>query len=81
MVRLCCDRCGNEITDRYYTININSYDVIPEFCFGHTEACSVPEYSNTREDILRRLNSTKMYCKYCKDKIERFVNTTEEWRG
>ena len=76
MVKLCCDRCGKEITDKYYTINIYSYDVDPEP--DYLTACSASAYSNSRESVLRMLNATKMYCKGCKAAIERFMNVNGE---
>jgi hypothetical protein len=71
MVRLHCDRCEREIKDKYYTINIYSHDVNPQYSFATyaDTACA----SNSREDILRTLNTTKMYCKDCKAKIESFI--------
>lgn len=71
MVKLYCNRCGREVADRYYTINIYDYDVYlgPDYA----TACCATGYSNTREGVLRMLNSTTMYCKDCVDKIERFI--------
>lgn len=72
MVKLCCDRCGKEITDRYYTISINGYYVNPKYDYYTTADCA-SACSNNRDDILRTLNSIKMYCKDCRDKIEEFI--------
>lgn len=70
MVKICCDKCGAEIKDKYYTVNIYSYDTNPQYDYYVTAACA----SSSREDILKTLNSVKMYCKDCKDKIEAFIN-------
>lgn len=71
MVKIHCDRCGAEIKDRYYTVNIYGYDTNPKYDYYATTDCAC---SNSREDILRTLNATKMYCKDCRDKIEAFIN-------
>ena len=73
MVKLCCDRCGEEIKDKYYTINIYGYDTNPKYEYYATADC-MTACSNSREDILRTLNTTKMYCNDCIDKIESFIN-------
>lgn len=72
MVKLHCDRCEKEINNKYYTVNIHCHDVNPQY---YVNAYASADYacSNSREDILRTLNATKMYCKDCKDKIESFI--------
>ena len=75
MVKLHCDRCSKEIKDRYYTVNIYSYDTNPKYdCYTTADCASA--YSGDRDSVLRMLNSTKMYCKDCRDKIEAFINNT-----
>ena len=74
MVKIHCDRCGAEIKDRYYTVNIYGHDTNPKYDYYATADCAC---SNSREDILRTLNATKMYCKDCKDKIEAFIYNKE----
>ena len=71
MVKIHCDRCREEIKDRYYTVNIYGHDTNPKY-----DCATVADgaYSNSRESILRTLNATKMYCKNCRDKIEAFIN-------
>jgi hypothetical protein len=71
MVKIHCDRCGAEIKDKYYTVNLYSYDTNPKYDYYATADCAC---SSSREDILRPLNATKMYCKDCRDKIEAFIN-------
>lgn len=73
MVKIHCDRCGKEIKDKYYTINMNEYDVNPKYNYnvtGYVSVCS----NSQREGILVTLNNTKMYCDECKDKIKAFIN-------
>lgn len=72
MVKIHCDRCGEEIKNKYYTVNIYGYDTNPQPSM--TTAYASAACSSTREDILRTLNATKMYCKDCRDKIEAFIN-------
>lgn len=74
MVKIHCDRCGAEIKDKYYTVNIYSHDTHPKYDYCATADCAC---SSSRDDILRTLNATKMYCMDCKNKIEAFVNQCE----
>lgn len=72
MVKLHCDRCGEEIKDRYYTINFWEYETHPksiDYC--KAESCS----SYSRESALEMLNSQKMYCKKCRNEFENFMNS------
>jgi hypothetical protein len=73
MVKIHCDRCGAEIKDKYYTVNIYGYDTNPKYDYYATADCASAS-SNARDDILKTLNATKMYCKDCRDKIEAFIN-------
>ena len=77
MVKLHCDKCGKEIKDKYYTVNIYGYDTNPQYSCCDTNCC-VTAYSNSREDMLRMLNTTKMYCKDCKDKVEAYLWSNRE---
>lgn len=72
MVKLHCDKCGKEIKDKYYTININEYDVNPQYDYDSNAVCAVG-YSNSRDGVLKMLNNTKMYCKDCIDKVESYL--------
>ena len=71
MVKLYCDKCGKEIKDKYYTININEHDKYSTNKIS-TDDCIATAYS-ARDDALKMLNSQKMYCKNCKDKVESFL--------
>lgn len=73
MVKLHCDRCEKEIKNRYYTINFNSYDTYPKDDW--TTACSAIAYSESRDGMLKMLNSQKMYCEQCRSEIEKFINS------
>ena len=72
MVKIHCDRCGEEIKNKYYTINIYEYDTNPK-CDCDTAANYAAAYSNTRDDILRTLNATKMYCEKCRYEIIDYI--------
>ena len=76
MVKIHCDRCGKEIKERYYTVNIYGYDTNPKYDY-YTEAACASSCSNVRDETLRRLNAIKMYCNDCKDEIEAFIYNKE----
>ena len=71
MVKIHCDKCGKEIKDKYYTINIYGHDVDPAPSIDLTGYAST--YSNSGESLLRMLNAAPMYCKNCVDSVERFI--------
>ena len=75
MVKLHCDRCGEEIKEKYYTINFWEYETNPK-CNDYTkaEACCVV---HSRESALELLNSQKMYCKKCRNEIENFISSSK----
>jgi hypothetical protein len=73
MVKIHCDKCGAEIKDKYYTVNIYGHDTNPKYDYTMDYGCSSSAFSNTRDDILKTLNATKMYCENCRDKIEAFI--------
>ncbi len=75
MVKIHCDRCGAEIKDRYYTVNIYGHDTNPKYDYCTAADCT-NSYRNSNEDMLRILNATKMYCRDCKDKVEAYL-----WRN
>lgn len=78
MVKIHCDKCGKEIKDRYYTINIYGYDTNPQYADFTTADCA-SAYSNTREGMLKMLNNTKMYCKNCVNKVEGYLQSNSEF--
>lgn len=78
MVKIHCDKCGKEIKDRYYTVNIYGYDTNPQYADFATADCA-SAYSNTREGMLKMLNNTKMYCKNCVNKVEGYLQSNNEF--
>ena len=76
MVKIHCDRCGADIKEEYYTINIRKESTNPVYTITDcANAISTAAY-NMREDALRLLNSKVMYCEKCKNEIEKFINRT-----
>ena len=72
MVKLYCDRCGEEIKEEYYyTINIYKTELHPKTSIS-TLANAMSSY--TEKSSYERLSSEKMYCNKCKSEIEKFVN-------
>ena len=45
MVKIHCDKCGAEIKDKYYTINIYEHDTNPKYDYCTTADCA-NSYSN-----------------------------------
>lgn len=75
MVKLHCDRCGEEIKDKYYTINFWEYETNPK-CIDYAKAEAFCE-AHSRESALEMLNSQKMYCKKCRNEIENFISSSK----
>ena len=73
MVKLHCDRCGEEIKDKYYTINFWEYETRPKVSSYTVADSCCSAYS--RESALEMLNSQKMYCKKCRNEFENFMNS------
>ena len=71
MVKLFCDRCGERITDKYYTVAFTEHYVDGEHktmdaLEGAISAC----VTYIKPTALEELNSQKMYCSECKNKLE-----------
>ena len=72
MIRMCCDRCKEEIKGTtYYTINIYAEDINPKSndTWSYTTAVQ-----NIQTNTLAMFNAQKQYCEKCKNEIERFVD-------
>lgn len=73
MVKIYCDRCKEELEEKYYTIGFCEYETNPKYdpltSYDATSAYS----SESRVGALKMLNSRKMYCKKCKGEIESFI--------
>ena len=80
MVKLHCDRCGNEIVgEHYYTIIIGKAELNPKYEYSITGcANALSAYSHELEKSpYEKLSSQVMYCEKCKDDIEKFINNKE----
>ena len=67
MIKLFCDRCGEKITDKYYTVAFTEH-----YTDGRCEAMGKLSTIDTyiRPTALEELSSQKMYCSDCKNKLE-----------
>lgn len=74
MVKLYCDKCGEEIKDKYYTVNILEHETRTKSS-SYDMATAYSSY--TRENALEMLNSQKMYCKKCENDFKNFMNSKE----
>lgn len=68
MVKLFCDRCGERIIDKYYTIAFTECYVDGKY---RVSDCAIDALSTyVKPTLLEELNSQKMYCSECKNKLE-----------
>lgn len=67
MVRLYCDICGKEIKDKYYTVAFTEHYMMSGYLEG--KISSIDTY--IKPTAFEELNSQKMYCSECKNKLER----------
>ena len=74
MVKIHCDRCGKEIKDRYYTIDIDECSTTPTRTWVEAAEAAVSSYAYSRTDMLCALNSTKMYCRDCVCAVKEFID-------
>ena len=77
MVKLYCDRCEEEIKDKYYTISFWGYDTNPNSKYLSYDKAQDCGGSYTRESALELLNSRKMFCKKCRNEIENFFSSKQ----
>lgn len=73
MVKLHCDKCGAEIKDKYYTIYIGEVEVIPSKRDYNLSDCADAIAAAYNQSPFEKLNSTAMYCKNCKNKVEAYL--------
>ena len=72
MIKMHCDRCGEEIQGTtYYTISFNANDINPVNYYTSTFATA--DY-NTASAMSKALSVEKQYCKKCIDEIDSFIN-------
>ena len=72
MIKMHCDRCGEEIKGTtYYTISIYADDINPK---PNETVAFATAVQNVQENAFVMFNAKKQYCKKCKDEIEAFIN-------
>lgn len=74
MIKMNCDRCGEEIKGTtYYTVSIYAEDINPR-----TEYSVYAEtaFQNVATNTLAMFNAKPQYCKKCRDEIENFIKGT-----
>jgi hypothetical protein len=72
MIKMHCDRCGEEIKGTtYYTVSIYAEDINPK-----TEYIVYAETAiqNVNTNMKMLFNAKPQYCKKCRDEIEAFIN-------
>lgn len=70
MIKMICDRCGEEIKGTtYYTISIYAEDINPKMQHSVYAETAIQNLANAFSVI----NAKPQYCKECKDKIEAFI--------
>lgn len=77
MIKICCDRCGTEIENKYYTIDIYEHDMNLKNNGYTADIYNGSGYSNTRVNILKMLNSQEVYCEKCKEKIQAYFRSND----
>ena len=71
MVKLFCDRCGERITDKYYTVAFTEHYINGEHkAMDALEGTIAAYVTEIRPTVLEQLSSQKMYCSECKNKLE-----------
>ena len=80
MIKITCDRCGAEIKNNYFTIDINSENLYPEPIVDNyyndciTSTDSVLNSIKTHNVYyLNILKTTNMYCDTCINEIKDFI--------
>lgn len=74
MIKMHCDRCGEEIEGTsYYTIDINAMDINPKNGPTVTMSTAIQKLANAMSVV----NGKPQYCKKCKDDIEKFIYNKE----
>ena len=71
MIKMHCDRCGEEIKETtYYTISIHAGDINPKSDKTNSLATAL---QNFHTNTLALFNCERQYCKKCRDEIESFI--------
>ncbi|MBO5828807.1 MAG: hypothetical protein J6R59_10220 [Paludibacteraceae bacterium] len=75
MIKMHCDRCGEEIKGTtYYTIRIYGNDINPKNDYSVTTATAI---QNSNTNLMALFNAEKQYCEDCKEDIEYYIDNRE----
>ena len=74
MIKYVCDRCGKEIKNKIFYVNISS-DSLQDLYnqSDYDEVCNVNDVINS----IRSLPEPRMYCEICAAKIKEFCEVNE----
>ena len=71
MIKIHCDRCGEEIKGTtYYTVSIYAEDINPKTEYSVYAETAIQNYSTNMKVLF---NAKPQYCKKCRDEIEKFI--------
>lgn len=76
MIKYVCDRCGKEIKNTIYNVNISS-DNLQGLLYNQSDydsACNVNDIINS----IRAIPAPRMYCETCMVKIKEFCEVNKE---
>lgn len=76
MIKLYCDKCGEEIKDKYYTINVCEQKISSKRNSLQELADAFSNSNYESKTPYGELSSQTMYCEKCKDGIKTFINNT-----
>ena len=72
MIKMHCDRCGEEIKGTtYYTISIHADDINPSIDYSKSLTTVLQNFQTNTSALF---NAKKQYCKKCIEEIEAFIN-------
>lgn len=70
MVKLYCDKCGKEITDKYYTVCFAEHYIRAKTAIENLSDSISTISTYIKPTAFEELNSHKMYCSKCKVELE-----------
>ena len=76
MVKIYCDRCGEEIKqDYYYTVYVRVTELNSKTEYSITDCANALSAltNNVEKSPYEKLNSQTMHCEKCKNDIENFI--------
>lgn len=74
MIKMHCDRCGEEIKGTtYYIVSIYAEDINSKTEYSVYAETAIQNCSTNMKVLF---NAKPQYCKKCKDEIEKFITNT-----